>query len=212
MSEFEMRDGIWVREQRRAVRQPGIMGSDDILLDIECVKVPVRQQFENWHQSTRFRVVMVGVAEWSALDHETMQLTQWAIQGECGWPDQIPEDALIHEVEHQLGETQGALWFNATRDFDRAVLEGRWVQARRPHSLWPGAWPHFDWSLSRQMRWFNFHWTHPIRPHLVDRAGDCTGKEIADPRTYPGHEAVARHNELDLVEMARSLALESPVR
>ena len=130
---------------------------DFMVLDIEAVKVPAPA---NWPCKTRFKPVMVGVGVWR---RDVFDISIGASDN---------ERELIEWTDDVLGLAK-CVMFHASRDFDRVVLEGRWVQYRRSHSSVPGPWPHLEvLGTDEDVCWVNLSKILKDYPQQVDRSTD----------------------------------------
>jgi hypothetical protein len=155
------------------------------LLDIEAVKTaaPV-----DWPFKMRFKTVMVGLGYW---DDSGFRIDIYASDD---------EKALLEAVEDALGLSDVAC-YDATRDFDRIVLEGRWVNFFRRHSEVSGDWPSLEPvdESETDWRWLNLK-KFLVTKSLVDRSADIEAVEVLTRWPKGDREPVWNHNLLDLVD------------
>lgn len=162
--------------------------SDAVWLDIECRKVKAPS---SWVYNTRTQAFMVGMAYF-----ETGHLTLEIITGD--------ESSIMERVTSLCQDR--TIIYNATRSYDRRVLEGRWVQYRRSPASVPGDWPHignFVWNNQAGEGKYNPN-PECVSPQEIDwyvRAYDVPSKDVPTVWAEGDSEIVVLHNVKDLITM-----------
>lgn len=178
---------VEVRRYSHKVERPRSLDKTQCLIDIECVKVVAPP---SWLYHKRFQVVMIGIGHW-----ETKNQFDFVIMASAN------EVKLLRDITGAFGYYSVAL-FEATRDFDRNVLEGTWTNARRPMAKWPGAWPVVPRNT---IAYRNVRDRVRSVPSLT-RENDIQSVEVLE-KWYTDRESVWKHNAFDMVDFARRASL-----
>lgn len=179
---------------------------DFCVLDIEAFKVPAP---EGWPVKMRFQPMMVGLGYWDI----------WAgtFTSLIGASDD--ESEMVDWLEDVISRFK-AIVFYATRDFDKNVLEGRWTNARRALSLVTPTWPILsrqDWLPEEERQeWINLR-KYQVSQVSVDRTGDPFAVSSEGVLRWPlmnesDREGVWLHNELDVLELGKTLEIVFPCK
>lgn len=146
-------------------------------VDIECVKVDAPK---GWPAKKRFKTFMVGIGT----------------RGQIHVARSDDEAELIRWTSMVL---KPVCYYAGTREFDRMVLEARWVHARAAHSRISGPWPRIppthEWVRLRD----------PVRSSRRDE--DIFWKKSIEMLKWPklDPKAVTFHCMLDVLELMMTL-------
>lgn len=156
--------------------------SGRIWFDIETKKVLAP---EDWLYRRRWQPFMVSVVR--SVGGE-MTLEVWASD----------DEELLIESLNELFREEGPkeLAFDATREFDKMVLAGRFTNARRAFSSCPGSWPHLEEN--------DFRWTNLRRVLLPSpaRRADCLSRDVPELWANGKESIVSLHCARDSADLA----------
>lgn len=156
--------------------------SDRIWFDIETKKVLAP---ESWPYRRRWQPFMVSMVRSVG---GVLTLEVWASDDEV---------VLIESLNELFCErSPKELAYDATRDFDKMVLAGRFTNARRAFSPCPGSWPHLE---ENDFRWINLR--RVLLPSPARRA-DCLSKDVPKLWTNGKKSIVSLHCARDSADLA----------
>lgn len=162
-----------------------------LALDIECVKVAAPK---GWPQKTRFQTIMIGIGYYEG-EGKVLKRVIEVVEGS--------ESDLIRWLDDVLDGGFDCVVFSGTRDFDRNVLTGLWVNARRALAPKPGPWPTLR-EEQEDVEWINLHELTAPQP---DRSADPFWGKSKDILAWPNldQDGVREHNRLDVLELMMRL-------
>ena len=206
MSGFAITDELATQKWRSPVPPPSQETLDFLgtsleglrVIDVECAKVPAP---ESWPQRRRFQTFLIGVGSWDGDDLVVKQIISAT--------EDYVMDAFVRDLD-RYPKAERICYF-ATRDFDRVVLEGRWVNVYRAHSELPGNWPHLDFDEGDE-EWINIRGIFSESFIHADRGAEtiaehkAAGLAIAETPIAKQPESLLLRNFRDVVDVALSLS------